>query len=152
MAISLQPLAHRLEGDRDDGGGDDRQRQVGLAAAADQGPDADHDADVDGCDERRQRAVDEGSTDDDVDVVEVIPEDGDPYGRREPDYPNPLQDDAGGRRRALQVDEVERSRNSDVVCRAVGEPLELVADVRGRTSISEYQRHHRGQRAEAKDG
>ncbi|HEY7926837.1 MAG TPA: hypothetical protein VIG86_05370 [Candidatus Dormibacteraeota bacterium] len=71
----LHPLSHRLETDRNDRRGQDRQPQVGPATTTDQGPDADSDADVHRGDEDRQRTVDQGAADHDVDVVQPVLED-----------------------------------------------------------------------------
>ena len=69
-------LTNWLEPNRNKDRRDDRQPEIRLAAAADQCADADRDPDVDGGDECRQDAVDEGSADEDVDVIEAVFQDG----------------------------------------------------------------------------
>src|ERR1039457_691888 len=73
---SLHTLTDRLKPDRDDDRRDDRQPQIRLTATANQCADADRDTDVDGGDEGGKDAVDQRSVDDDVDVVEMVFQDG----------------------------------------------------------------------------
>ena len=80
---ALDPCPHRLESDRHHRRRDDRQGQARPRAALRQRPDADHDRHVHAGDEHGQRPVDEGLVDDDIDVVEVVPEDGDADGDRD---------------------------------------------------------------------
>ena len=61
-------------------------------------PDAHHNRHVHAGDEHGQRPVDEGLVDDEIDVVQVVPEDGDAYGHR----------DQGDRPAACGVLEVDR--------------------------------------------
>ena len=66
---ALHPLPHRLEGDRDRRGGQNRQSQARLATGADQRAHAHNQRDVYRSDQRRQRAVHQRAVDDQVDVV-----------------------------------------------------------------------------------
>ena len=72
----LDTLTNGLEPNRNDDRRDDRQPEIRLATATNQRADADRDTDVDGGDECRKDAVDEGSADDDVDVIEAVFQDG----------------------------------------------------------------------------
>ena len=74
---ALHPLAHGLEGDRHDAGRQDRERDVRLSAPADERSDPNHDRDIDTGDERGERTVDDGLVEDDVDVVQAVPQDRD---------------------------------------------------------------------------
>ena len=76
----LRALAHRLEADRHNRGGQDRQCQIGFAAAPYQGSDPDGDTHVRRSDEDGQRAVNDCSADDDVDVVQAVLQHGDADG------------------------------------------------------------------------
>ena len=78
---ALGPLPQRLEGEGNDGGGDEGQQE--LLAPANHCADAHHDHDVDGGDQDGQPAVDERLVDDDVDVIEAIAQHRDPDRNRQ---------------------------------------------------------------------
>ena len=90
---ALDPLAHGLEGDGDHGRRRDRQPQVGLAARADQRPNADHDADIHRADECGQRPIDQCAVEHDVDLVEAVTQDG--HGHRARDTERETQKQEG---------------------------------------------------------
>ena len=74
---SLDPLPHRLKGDRDQRRRDDRERQVELPTRTNKGADPHYDADIDDRDKRGKSAVNERAVDDQVDLIEPVLEDGD---------------------------------------------------------------------------
>ena len=82
----LDPSADRLETNGHDGGGENRQSEVGFAATADESADADCDADVYRGDEDGQRAIYDAPTDENVEVVEAVLHHSQPDRERQCDY------------------------------------------------------------------
>ena len=80
---ALHPLTDRLKRHRDHRGGQDRQDEAGPCPLLQQGPDSHHDRHVHAGDERGQRPVNQRLVDHQVDVVEVVAEDGHTDGDRD---------------------------------------------------------------------
>ena len=146
---ALDPLPYRLERDRHHRRGDDRQGQARPCAVLRQRPDADHDRHVHAGDEDGQRPVDEGLVDDDVDVVEVVPEDGDTDGHGDqgdrPAADGVLQVGGCGARAQDLVDrDLGQHRCHDEPA-CVDEPFQLLALDGASPAVTEYQRNDGGQ-------
>ncbi len=96
---SSGPDPDGLEGHGDQRGGQDRKEQVRLAPGADRGADPHHQAHVDGGDEGRQDAHDQGLADHHVQLVQPVLQDGDAarhrQGDAEPEHDNPVEQPLG---------------------------------------------------------
>src|SRR5437764_105026 len=66
---TLNPLAYGLKGNSNQSCGEDRERQIELAARANERTNSHHDADIDDRDEHRQCAIYKRTVDHDVDLV-----------------------------------------------------------------------------------
>ncbi len=77
---ALEPIAQRLEQHRDDGGGDERDREA--AARPKHRAEIADDEHIDAGDQGGKRAIHECAIDDRVDVPQVVAEDGDGDGYR----------------------------------------------------------------------
>ena len=115
---SRRPIPHWIEGQSDHGGSQDRQERV--VCGADGRPDPDHNGYVDGREEGRQHAVDDGLVDHHVDLVQAVLQDGDADGR-----PEEHEGQAPEHRKGLCIREDRRDGRGEDEHRSCREPLEL---------------------------
>ncbi|MGB2938966.1 MAG: hypothetical protein WBD38_01540 [Candidatus Dormiibacterota bacterium] len=134
----LDPLSDRLESNRHDRRSQDRKDQVGPAAAPHKGADAHHDSDINGRNKGGESPVNQGPADDDVDVIQPVPEHRDADTHRQRGEPDCRREEAVRREGSG-----DRDDHSDHRHRGCGDkPLELVAQGGVGPSITNGQRRH----------